>query len=298
MKSAPLAFAALTLATSVTLLTACDRAAPAPASSRTSHADQLPAPQVAATRDDYIDTLRPGQIISINNPYGDVHAQFGGFENQIETHAVLQEPAKAAHIQLVPATTPDGIYTIAPRLPPGATVRDTQRLDLSVMVPEGHALHVQTEHGVIDVHGIHGDVDLKSAAGDITLRAIHGAIQAETTEGSIEASLGTAPHGSRQRLATTTGDIQVGVDDGLDATIAMATSGLFATDYSLAVTRHPGEEPNKSARAVVGSNASEIRLDSKRGEIRLMRRAGFTSVGEASRGAATKEQGEDDNDSD
>ena len=48
---------------------------------------------------------------------------------------------------------------------------------------------------------------------NLNLRGIQGAIQGETTAGSIEASLGTAPKGAQQRLATTTGDIEIGVDD-------------------------------------------------------------------------------------
>jgi DUF4097 and DUF4098 domain-containing protein YvlB len=170
-----------------------------------------------------------------------------------------------------------------------------QRLDMSVLVPEGHDLRVRTEHGLIDVRGVHGNVDLASVAGDITLRGIKGAIQAQTRDGTIEASLATAPRGAQQRLATTTGTLQVGVDDELDAALQLATSAQFATDYSLQVEPRTGEEPNKIARTVIGENHSTLVLDSKRGEIRLLRRARFTSVGEA---APADAQDQEDNDSD
>jgi hypothetical protein len=142
---------------------------------------------------------------------------------------------------------------------------------------------------------VHGDVELSSVGGDITLRAIRGAIQAQTGDGAIEASLGTAPRGAHQRLATTTGSLQVGVDDGLDAAVRMATSAQFATDYSIQVERRVGEEPNKVARTVIGENHSTLALDSRRGEIRLLRRARFTSVGDA---PEADEQAQEDNDSD
>lgn len=280
------------------MVAGCHRDAPAAATSALTQAGHTTADAVATFRSDATDTLKPGQVIAVDNPYGDVHARFGGFEHKVETHAVLQEPTGAAHITLAPATTVDGLYTIAPRLPAGATIRESQRIDLSVLVPEGHDLRVRTGQGLVDVHGIRGNVDLRSEGGDMSLRGIKGIIQAETTGGAIEASLGTAPRGAHQRLATTTGDIEVGVDDQLDAAIDMATSALFSTDYSLAITRNPGQEPNKHAHAVVGSDASTLSIESRRGQIRLRRRAGFTSVGDASPDASGEQQGDEDNDSD
>ena len=159
-------------------------------------------------------------------------------------------------------------------------------------------LRVRTGAGFIDVHGVHGNVDVKSDGGDIELRSIQGAIQAETTGGAIEASLGTAPRDAQQRLATTTGDIDLGIDDHLDAAIDMATSALFATDFSLDVTRRPGEEPNKRASTTVGRDASKLTIESRRGQIRLRRRAGFTSVGDASSDAPAGRDQDEDNDSD
>ncbi len=284
------------------LLAACNRDPHRPQVQQELHAVQTSAAssakdqvtEIMTTRNDYSAILPQGQTITIDNPYGDVHVRFGGYEHTIETHAVLQEPVGATHIALAPVTTSAG-YVIAPRLPAGTTVREGQRLDLSIFVPENHSLTVRTEHGLIDVHGVHGDVDLKSTAGDIDLRGIRGAIHAETGEGTIEAALGTAPRNANQRLATTTGDLQVGVDDRLDAGVDMATSALFATDYSIRITRHPGEEPDKHASAVIGDNASKLILESRRGQIRLVRRAGFTMAGTS---AAAPDPGDEDNDSD
>jgi hypothetical protein len=296
---------ALLLALAAALLLAACSGAPQPGRPAvageppaTDTAEDAPAASITTSRSDLAATLPARQPVVIDNPYGDVLVRFGGFEHGLETHVVLQEPTGAPHIVLRPATV-DGRYTIAPRLPSGATLRERQRMDLSVFVPEGHALVVRTGQGDINVRGVHGDIDLKSTAGDIRVRGIKGAIRAETGEGAIEASLDTAPKGARQRLATTTGNIEVGVDDALDAELDMATSAQFATDYSIEVARRPGEEPNKRARAVIGAKASKLVLESRRGEIRLIRRAGFTTVGgEPSRPAAAAEGQDEDNDSD
>ena len=153
----------------------CDR----DAGTRASAATAQPGPSAVAiaiesTRKDVADTLKPGQLVVVDNPYGDVHARFGGYEHAVETHAVLQEPPRVTHIQLTPAVTADGSYTIAPRLPTGSIQQPTQRIDLSVLVPEGHDLRVLTGTGFIDVHGIRGNVDVKSDGGDIELRSIQG----------------------------------------------------------------------------------------------------------------------------
>lgn len=253
---------------------------------------------ITAIRSDYEVVLKPGQAIVVDNPYGNVSARFGGFEHKAETHAVLQEPAGAMHIDLKPGQDSAGRYTLSPRLPAGATLAQGQRIDLALFVPEGHALSVHTQQGQIDVHGVHSNVQLRSEEGDINLRGIKGVIVAETGDGSIEAALGTAPRKASQRLATRTGEIKIGVDDHLDAALDMATSGLFATEYSLKVTRKPGEEPNKRAQAVIGEAHSRLLLESKRGQISVFRRAKFTATGSQPSAAQDREDEQEDNDSD
>ena len=254
---------------------------------------------ITLNRSDFDVVLKPGQAMVVDNPYGNVSARFGGFEHKAETHAVMQEPAGAMHIELKPDQDSNGRYRLAPHLPAGTALADGQRLDLAVLVPEGHALSVHTEQGQIEVRGVHGDLQLSSAAGDIKLRGIKGVVQAETAEGSIEAALGTAPRKSHQRLATRTGEIKVGVDDELDAQVDMATSALFATEYSLKVTPRPGEEPNKRARTVIGANAASLVLESRRGQISVFRRSNFIAKGGASStGRGSKQEEQEDNDSD
>ena len=42
------------------------------------------------SRRDILATLPAGQVVSIDNPYGEVLVRFGGFEHRLETHLVLQ----------------------------------------------------------------------------------------------------------------------------------------------------------------------------------------------------------------
>ena len=272
------------LAALIASLTGCANA-PTPMAA----ADQLPTEQAATAaalpqmeRLTLGETLAPGIPVVVDNPYGNVGLRFGGFEHRLELQAVRQQPTAAAQINLEPALV-DGRWLLAPRLPAGELLADGQRLDVVVFVPEGHSVSVATELGAVDARGVRADLDIRSTAGDISVRGTQGAVNAQTGTGQIEIALGPAPQGSLQRLVTKSGNIIVGVDDGLNASVALATSGLFATEYSLQVQHLQGQEPNKQAIATVGTVAARVELSSARGEIRLLRRADYTpavAVGE------------------
>jgi hypothetical protein len=218
--------------------------------------------------------------VYIDNPYGNVYLRFGGYEHAVDIHSTLQQPTGAPALTLHRGQE-KGRYVIATRLPAGATVADTQRIDLVVYVAQNHAVIVRTAEGDIESRGLKSDLELKSVSGKIAVRGTEGIVQAETGEGDIEVTIaGTARARSKQRLATTTGNITLGVTDQLNARIDMATSAVFATEYSIDVNRDDGKEPNKWARATVGAPDAEITLESRRGEIRLLRRAVYLEVGE------------------
>jgi len=221
------------------------------------------------------ETLQAGVPVEIDNPYGNVGLRFGGYAHRVEVQAVRQEPAEVEAIRIEPQTA-DGRWLLAPRLPAGTLIAEGQRLDVVVFVPDGHAVTVVTERGAVDARGLHSDLTIRSTAGELAIRGTKGTVNAQTGSGQIEIALGQAPVGSVQRLSTKTGNIIVGVDDGLNADVALSTSGVFATEYSLQVEHMQGQEPNKQAIATVGTAAARVELSSARGEIRLLRRASYT----------------------
>ncbi len=228
-------------------------------------------------RQDFSAHLATAQAVVVDNPYGDVRLRFGGYEDQLEIHAIAQRPDKATPILLQPAVV-DGSYRIAPRLPANSLVAEGQRLDLVIFVPLGHAVDARTESGVIESRGIRADIDLRSTSGDISIRGTKGRIKAETGPGTIEASLLRAPPGSLQHFTTSTGSIVLAVNDDLDANLEMSTSAAFATEYSLQIEHLPGREPNKRAIARIGEDRADVVVESRRGEIRLQRWSGFRTA--------------------
>lgn len=231
-------------------------------------------------RQDLTAKVRAGIPVYIDNPYGNVYLRFGGYEHAVDIHSTLQQPVDAAPLALQRGMQGDR-YVIEPKLPEGATLASTQRIDLAVYVAQGHAVTVRTGSGDIESRGLKSDLDLASASGSIAVRGTEGTLQAQTGEGAINATFsGAARPGSRQRLASTTGNITVGVTDQLNARVNLATSAVFSTEYSIDVTHADGKEPNKWAQMVIGAPAAEITLESRQGEIRVVRRGIYLEVGE------------------
>lgn len=102
-----------------------------------------------------------------------------------------------------------------------------------------------------------------------------GLLDLESGAGSIEAAPQPAPAGSDQRIATLTGPITLGLPAESDLELSLATSAAFATEFSIEVTPQPGQEPNKTATARLGKGGATLRVESRRGEIRLLRRSPY-----------------------
>lgn len=227
--------------------------------------------------------LKPGQVIEVDNPHGSVFLRFGGYEHTLDIRATIQQPKDAPRFAFAPGVQ-GGRFVATVSLPGDGVRAEGQRIDLVLYVPEKHALKVRTVDGGIESRGLKSDVDYGTQTGNISARGTDGTIQAETAEGRIRISLNEgARAGSRQRFATRTGDIVVGVVDKLDAEVLLATSGTITTDYSIAVEHRDREEPSKRARAVVGapkageSNAV-VAVESLRGNLQLWRRAVFSAA--------------------
>ena len=224
-------------------------------------------------RMDQKSTLAAGQAIEISNPYGNVYLRFGGYEHELEIHAVSQFPASGKPAVVTPQRRGATVF-VSPILDK-KTPAAQQRVDLTLYIPKDHALKVRSA-GAIEGRGLQSDVDLLTDTGTISGRGISGSVSAQTGSGDISLSMEPAPAGSRQRFQSATGSITLGLPESFNARLALKTSGVFATEYSLDVTPLRGQEPNKSARTTVGEDKAEVVVESLRGDIRLLRNHAFT----------------------
>lgn len=237
---------------------------------------QMPEPE----RRDLSFQLSEGQSVEVDNPYGNVNMRFGGYEHQLDMRAIIQQPEGASEFTFKPAEVA-GHLVVAPTLPDNVGLAQTQRIDLVLYVPQGHAVSVRTGNGNVEARGLKSNLTVRSSSGNIGARGIEGTMQAETDAGKINVLMfGTAPPGSQQRFTTRTGNISLSTTDSLDADVTLATTAPFATDYSLQIEHLDGKEPDKVAHAVVGApkagkQKAEIMLESLVGEVHLLRRAVF-----------------------
>jgi len=226
----------------------------------------------------WFEKIEPGGPVRVVNPYGNIYARFGGYENQVEILATVQRlETDLPELEVGFRHVDGGLdVTVAPAAregapaPPGpGETRD--RVDLVLFVPQGAALHARTEEDRIEVKGLEGDFTAESVKGDIWLRKVKGAVQASTERGQISAMLETGVTTQLQKFSTVTGEIEVHLWEDANMNVTMATSGEISTDFSIRIEHRRFEEPGKHAFATVGEGGPELSLFSKRGRVRLLR---------------------------
>jgi hypothetical protein len=225
----------------------------------------------------WFDTIEPGGSVRVSNPWGDVYARFGGYEDQVEILATIQRldeglpelevrreraGSDLAVTAAVVATGDDHASDPAER---------KDRVDLVLFVPQGATLEIITEAGKIDVKGTKGDLVAQSIKGDIRVRSVQGHVQAKSDRGDLSIALEAGVTERPQELSTVTGDIEVHLWEDATANVKIATSGEISTDFSIQIEHRRFEEPGKRATAVVGGGGPELTLYSKRGRVRLLR---------------------------
>lgn len=209
----------------------------------------------------------------VENPHGDIRARFGGYEGQVEIHAVLQNlHPGSAPLQVFTEPGPGGLTIRVGRArgpEPEAKVGPKDRVDLAVRIPKGSPLTAVTTAGAIEVKGLQSDVTAQTESGAIAVREVGGLVRTLSRGGATEVVLEPPPPGSEQTFESLTGDLSVTLPAKADATVVARTSTWITTDISLDIVRRPKEEPSKTATGTVGTGAARLRLETKRGAIQI-----------------------------
>lgn len=225
-----------------------------------------------------------GQAIRVENAYGDVRARFGGYDGEVEIHAVIQNihpgapPLKVSPqmgptgmtIRVVRDSTAPGTRTDPTVSPSGGRENKADRVDLVVRIPKGSALTAVTRAGAVGVKGLKGDVMAQSESGAISVREVAGLVQTRNSYGPTSVILGPLPGKTTQTFESLTGDISITLPPRADAAVRAETSGWITTDVSVSIVHHPREEPDKVATAKVGSGASSVSIKTKRGNVQIL----------------------------
>jgi hypothetical protein len=212
-----------------------------------------------------------GGTVRVDNPFGNVYARFGGYENEVEILATIQRLDPNKPELKVDISRAGAGLEVAVKPGKEGVAETPDRVDLVLFVPENATLDVTTEDDLIEAKGLRGELIALSEKGDIHFRSIKGRVSAESSRGRISAMLEKGVTTEPQEFSTITGDIEVYIWEDADMSVDIKTSGEISTDFSMKIEHHRFEEPGKHAEAVVGKGGPKLSLYSKRGRVKLLR---------------------------
>ena len=212
-----------------------------------------------------------GKTVSVINTFGNVRARFGGYDGLVEVRATMQQPQQDAdRLELHAEHTPTGVTLRVRR--PGEGPRGKRRADLVVFVPQGVALQIRTDEGLVDARGLRSSLEASTASGPIKVRSIDGELQLSSKSGSLLAFLEPRAAHAAQSLRSGNGAVTVSMNEDQDLTLHLEGNGLISTDFSMMLDYAVGRQPRKKARVVVGKGTTVMTLASRAGHIRVLRR--------------------------
>jgi hypothetical protein len=215
--------------------------------------------------------------LEVYNRFGDVRLRFGGTGRMVEVTAAVQQldPSGSRLEVTVDDTSDPATVSVVRNQPKGSNPDggevDRSRADLVVLVPAGLAVVARGERGLVDCRGLESDVDLATVSGPIRVRSTSGRVTAHSDRGEIAAVLTAGVTEAPQSLETITGSIEVWVNDTAALDVTLATSGRLTSDFSMQVSHHDREEPDKVATVKVGAGGRHLELASRRGDLALRR---------------------------
>ena len=226
----------------------------------------------------YFEKVGKAARVVVDNPHGNIWVRFGGYEDQVEIIATEQrlEPELPKLIVERKNAGEDlhvRVVSEKPDVPSPANRRD--RIDLVLFVPIGRRVELSTVKDDIAVKGLKGDLVVSTVKGNVALRKITGSVNVRSERGKVVVMLESDVTKSDQHFESSTGDIEVTVYEDATHDVAIATSGIISTDFSIEIEHRRFEEPGKHARATIGGGGPKLSMTSKRGRISLLRQQKF-----------------------
>jgi hypothetical protein len=187
-----------------------------------------------------VDGAVPIRALEVRNDHGDIRARFTA-EPRLEAFVVIQrlDPGstgvgftveRRGSVVALTATYPPGRVQDAEPDPPKAAF---DRLDLTVLVPQGVALDARSLRGMIETRGLRSDVRAFTVAGPIFV-STSGAVHLRTVSGAIDAFLSLAPGPGPLLLESESGSISANLPAQADLDLRVESGGAVVSDFQLA----------------------------------------------------------------
>jgi hypothetical protein len=213
-------------------------------------------------------SLGAGRVFAVRNPHGDVRARRSEGPATAVYAAMQRHRDDPREWKISITEVGDGLavdVVLAAGSVPAESAADwrPRRVDLTIYVPAGAKLRVETTAGLIEAKRLRGDVQARSAGGEIVITT-SGNVDARSDEGRIRYSFLDPRWVGSARLATRSGDINVTLPRGANIDLAIHTRGEISTDGTLA----PSTDPSRhELKAVLGAGGSPVAVESESGRV-------------------------------
>jgi hypothetical protein len=198
-------------------------------------------------------SLAAGRVLAVRNPYGDVRARRADGGTTAVYAAMQRHRDDPREWTIAIAESADGlaveVVLAGDAVPAGAADWAPRRVDMTVYVPAGAKLRVETVDGLIEAKRLRGDVEARSVGGEIVVTTT-GSVEARSEAGRIRYSFLDPKWVGSARLVTRSGDIALTLPKGANVDLAVQTGG-------------------ESSTAVLGAGGSRVAVESESGRVEV-----------------------------
>ncbi|HYK90888.1 MAG TPA: DUF4097 family beta strand repeat-containing protein [Acidobacteriota bacterium] len=147
-------------------------------------------------------------------------------------------------------------------------------VNFSVRVPANVSFNfdrIGSVSGSVDIAGVRGNIHAASVSGSVVVKDVAGMVNASSVSGSVEAEMTRIEGTGDMKFSSVSGSVNVKAPGNANVDIEMSTiSGGLDTDFPIEI-HQPEYGPGRSARGIVGSGGSRLRLSSVSGRVSLTR---------------------------
>ena len=214
--------------------------------------------------------LAPEVELQVFNPYGDVRGRSSA-DGKLLVVGIIQRFALEQDDAEVLIEEAEGRVKVHTRYPSAerrlADGRLNGRIDLSVLVPAGLKMRVETDSGFIEVKGVDRELVARTDSGRIRLTAAR-AVEAETKTGDLTAVLKDPTALQPARLVTETGALRVDLLDAPTLSLRAQTEGKLLPRFGQLEKAEPSRRSGFS-ELEVGKKPWGLEAVSKKGSIEI-----------------------------
>jgi DUF4097 and DUF4098 domain-containing protein YvlB len=225
--------------------------------------------------------LQSGQLLTIKNVNGDIHAEAAPAGVAEVTADKTGEGSDEVAIQVVP--TSDGVTICA--VWPGEDGRQNScnhsdihehshnnhaRVDFTVRVPRNVRLRADTVNGGVEAKDLGSNAEVSSVNGSVEVSTA-GWAEATSVNGSVHATLGRSDWTDELRFKSVNGNVEVTVPADLNADVRFSTlNGHVESDFPYTV--QSGTQigrPGAKIEARIGNGGRQLLIESLNGNLQL-----------------------------